>query len=276
MPGLENAVQSQLDLNHALMWIFSVAGILGNIYLLAFKLTLSKLLPRKIHPQYYRVNDTFLQIPQIFLIHLCIANLFGAIYLFIMANTDLYFQQNYAGSYSSLAQFSYNTSLNATSPVTQLINSTCTVARFFSIISLTVSVLITLIMAIDRSICLYYPKCRKRITFKTAHILMLGCWSVGSTITIAYCIRSSILMDDYRNPIGHVLQRMCIIGHHTDQISKFIIWIIISMLSLIFLVAILLYINIFTRKALVHQHLRRRQYEMRIVWLTSCMMLIQI
>ncbi|EDV22511.1 uncharacterized protein TRIADDRAFT_58809 [Trichoplax adhaerens] len=201
----------------------------------------------------------------------------GAIYLFMIANTDLYLINNYDTAYSALGQSKHdNLTLSKTQAIEAVINSTCTIARFFSMISLTASVMISLVMAIDRTICVCYPKRKNRITFKVAHIMMLSCWLFGFVMTLTYSTRFLMLPNGNSKQLGHILQNLCYIGHHTDLVLKVIIWTVIGILLIMFLAIILLYSIIFLRGPPIYQHLRRRQYEMQIVWLTSCMMLIQL
>lgn len=123
--------------------------------------------------------------------HLAIADIFGAIYLIIIASADLYYGYNYPAIYQNL------------NPMNQTniwsINPLCKIGCLRVFTAPIVSIFITSIIALDRFVAVIMPNSNARLNIRKCRIIFCICWCLSLSFGLFPAIRSIISIPQFKS-----------------------------------------------------------------------------
>ncbi|EDV25086.1 uncharacterized protein TRIADDRAFT_15334, partial [Trichoplax adhaerens] len=140
------------------VWFTGLVALVGNICVIV---------------QYFINSRRSVKVPHLLVANLALADFTTAIYLLILAVADL----TYHGIYGSIFE-------------TWLKSWSCSIAMLLGTCSSLMSVLMMLIITIDRYICLVFPFSTRKLTASQSRYLILAAWITSFTFCIIPTITS--------------------------------------------------------------------------------------
>ncbi|EDV21344.1 uncharacterized protein TRIADDRAFT_60281 [Trichoplax adhaerens] len=246
-------------------WCLSCIGILSNLYVILQRAKLRKIsvrvgpyttqAPASNTHQPRTVKKTTIKLNRvsIFLIkNLAVADLCGSLYLLLVVASDAYYATNKPKLYS----MGNNRMPNRTN--LWLISPACSVARMLLAVSITMSHIITLFIAIDRYITFVFINSRYKIDLNRSKIIVVLCWLIGISISLIITIRSRFFIDYDGSDSYNIFVNLCYVGSFHDILLKSMVFITIAIMCLSYLIMIALYL------AIAH-HIRKTRMAVRPV-----------
>ena len=161
------------DIARIASWLIGILGILGNLFLLIYICKIETITLRsKVNPaatigksQVHKSS----RITDFLVCNLAIADIIGCIYLTIVAAADAYYGYRYPNIYQVVPS-----PINATN--IWVLNPFCYIARYTFFTSSIASLVITMLIAIDRFIVVLFPYSCARLNLSKCKILMTLVW----------------------------------------------------------------------------------------------------
>lgn len=227
----------------ALAWSFSLTGIMSNICVLVTltgTIVKSRTRMKAELFRYRRQNSSKTRIFQILIVNLAIADTFGSLYLLVIATADLYYR------FVDVGVTTNDTGLNLNSTMiyaSWIRHPFCYMGRSLFILSYCSSILITLVIAVDRYIRVFHPFSNIFISSTKAVILMTSLiWIYSSLIAIVcnYIAYATILAPNL--PITYQYHNICFINYLRSWIARLFLFMISMTSGVIYSLVMCLYI----------------------------------
>ncbi|EDV25257.1 uncharacterized protein TRIADDRAFT_57020 [Trichoplax adhaerens] len=211
-------------------WIFGTVGVFANIMVIGISLQ-NFLLKRARKTKYSKVHT-------ILIINLAIADLFGAIYLLIIASADRYYAFHHSSIFSCVFA---NKCHNATNI---WINTPfCSLARFLANIATHLPAYMTLFILIDRYsniVKSHTPKCYNLAKWRIAFLTILA-WLISIFVAFASSIRSN----QVHNPHNFkTIINLCYFTDLDDPIFQIFAFLAFFMIIMSYICTMALYVMI--------------------------------
>ena len=195
-------------------WIIGFVGIVANVNVLyqRYKMHLSNF---SMHNQdYHRGHHSVIKSRKVInclTCHLAIADIFGAIYLIIIASADLYYGYSYPAIYQN------------PNPINQTniwsINPLCKMGSLLVFTTPIASIFITFIIAVDRFIAVIMPNSKARLNVRRCRVIICMCWCLSLPFGLFPTIRSIISIPHFKSSF-EFSDNICL---YRDDNSKLII-----------------------------------------------------
>lgn len=157
----------QNDFLRTFMWVLGVSAIVGNIYVMIWRLR-------------EKSQNEKAYIQSFLILNLAASDLMMGVFMIIIATADIYYGDDY---------FKYSE---------QWRNSTvCKVAGFISLIASEASVTFLTIISVDRFICILFPFSTRQLRKKSVRILSALTWCILLSISITPVILADADSDFY-------------------------------------------------------------------------------
>nr|XP_054759563.1 uncharacterized protein LOC129265611 [Lytechinus pictus] len=139
----------------AFMWILGLSALLGNAMALAARFARRKQAGQN-------------QIQVLFITHLALSDLLMGLYMIVIAGADSHYRGNYA-LHAEIWTSSF----------------TCKMAGFLSVLSSEVSVLLVMLISIDRFLSVVFPlKNELHLTLRSAYIMVIASWTFSLLLSL--------------------------------------------------------------------------------------------
>lgn len=228
-------------------WIFGLIGVFGNVYVIYISIW-----------RYLSKENAKVKLGRVhnFLItNLAIADLFGSVYLLIIASADRYYAEHYTDIYSC---FSNNSCENLTNIWVQ--TSTCSFSRFLANIATILPALITLIIAFDRYTVIVLPhNARYHLDMNSVKYEVILSWLFALSITIVSNVQSSRL---YQPNNFRLFTNMCYFSRLDDGVFRVYAFVAFSTTIIVYLITMGLYTAIIL-------HIRRCRHQVNTLFVTT-------
>ncbi|RDD47554.1 G-protein coupled receptor GRL101-like protein [Trichoplax sp. H2] len=170
----------------ATAWIIGMLGLIGNgcIIIYSRKKNLLKVSNKGLSTRSRQATRKSSVICNYLIFNLAIADLLGDLYLTIIVSADTYYGINYPVIYQTI------------NPVNEtniwIFHPFCHIGRFFYFTSTILSILITLVIAVDRFVSVIFPISKLKLNLQRCRIIMLICWILASSFGLYPTIRGFI------------------------------------------------------------------------------------
>lgn len=227
-------------------WAFGVGGFLGNISIIGaisryYRKSNGAILPKSDFRGLSKLrllfsNETF----TVLMLNLAISDLMGAIYLLIIASSEVYHR-----TISHSTNMNESTYYNASFVFVAWHRSPmCYFARCCNILASVQSIYITSIIATDRYLHVVYPYSRsKRLTPLTTVILVLAGWFLSGCIAAMFTIYARITVDGDLNRRFHFFN-LCVYDNIDVGFVRMHVFAVAIMAFLLYLYMLIMYILI--------------------------------
>lgn len=245
-------------------WCLACIGILSNLYVIFQRAKLRKISVR-MGPNYSNTAQSTttttsrptktvtikLNRVSVFLIkNLAVADVCGSLYLLLMVASDAY----YATGPGKPHVHGYLPRVNQTN--LWLSSPTCSIARMLLSLSITMSHIITLFIAIDRYITIVYINSRYKIDLNRSKIIMALCWLIGLSISLIITVQSRLHYDRKEIVDDDIFIKLCYVDNFQDTLLNAMVTATIVIMCLSYLIMIALYL------AIAH-HIRKTRMAVR-------------
>ena len=194
----------------AVVWVMACLSMSFNIIVICrmlFKYNFKRGVKRSSGAISFGSNFTVNGNPTLFILfNLAIADLLGAIYLFILAFGDVYYTHHYATVFKNI---NITGDDNITNQWARSVN--CFSARFIAQVSIYMKAAMSLAIAINRFRSVYKPYARYSRRIRSIRIMVLLCWIVSILVASSVTIASYFVLMHRQHIPFTVFRHMCLL-----------------------------------------------------------------
>ena len=229
----------------AIAWSLSISGIMINTFVLA-KVSGSIIrLRKKVKTEpHIHSRDNSSKVFKILFINLAIADTLGSLYLLIIAIADLYYRFVNVKITANNSELKVNSTMIYASWIR---NPFCYLARFLFLLSFASSIFITLNIAIDRYISVFYPFSDITSSTKVAIITISLAWTFSSAFAIYGNYIAYVTLLPPNVPLTYQYNNICIVSYNKNWGAKFFLFIASIIVGGIYSFVMCIYMVIFNK-----------------------------
>ena len=152
-----------------LMWILGISALIGNIFVIVFRLKSSK------NPNHGKSN-----VESILVSNLAVSDLLMGVYMVIIASADMYYRDVYM-FYAGHWQRHFG----------------CALTGFLAVMSSEASVFFLTVLSIDRFLCIVFPFGQVRLRNTSAKVTVLAIWVTAFCLSVLPLVADTLFGDAF-------------------------------------------------------------------------------